>query len=62
MAFVITVLTMGIGVFKGAAVRQLRKIMPYVHPISAGVSILVGGYLIFYWLTEGEVARNFGVG
>jgi len=62
MAFVITVLTMGIGVFKGAAVGQLRKIMPYVHPISAGVSILVGGYLIFYWLTEGEVARNFGVG
>jgi len=36
--------------------------MPYVHPISAGVSILVGAYLIFYWMTEGEVARNFGIG
>ncbi len=62
MTFVITVLTMGIAIFKGTAVGQLRKIMPYVHPISAGVSILVGGYLIFYWLTEGEVSRNFGFG
>lgn len=62
MTFVITVLTIGIAVFKGAMVKQIRRIMPYVHPISAGVLILVGGYLIFYWLTEGEVARNFGIG
>lgn len=62
MTFVITVLTIGIAVFKGAMVSQIRRIMPYVHPISAGVLILVGGYLIFYWLTEGEVSRNFGMG
>jgi len=62
MTFVITVLTVGIAVFKGAMVNQIRRIMPYVHPISAGVLILVGGYLIFYWLTEGEVSRNFGIG
>jgi cytochrome c biogenesis protein CcdA len=61
MTFVITILTIGIAVFKGAMVTQIRKIMPYVHPISAGVLIIVGGYLIFYWLTEGEVSRNFGV-
>ncbi|HJP28320.1 MAG TPA: cytochrome c biogenesis protein CcdA [Dehalococcoidia bacterium] len=61
MTFVITVLTIGIAGFKGAIVNQIRRAMPYVHPISAGVLILVGGYLIFYWLTEGEVARNFGV-
>ncbi|MBT4125607.1 MAG: cytochrome c biogenesis protein CcdA [Chloroflexi bacterium] len=62
MTFIITVLTIGIAVFKGAMVNQIRRIMPYVHPISAGVLILVGGYLIFYWLTEGEVSRNFGIG
>ena len=62
MTFVITVLTIGIAVFKGALVTQIRKIMPYVHPISAGILIIVGGYLIFYWLTEGEVSRNFGIG
>jgi cytochrome c-type biogenesis protein len=61
MTFVITILTIGIAVFKGAMVTQIRKIMPYVHPISAGVLIIVGGYLIFYWLTEGEVSRNFGL-
>ena len=62
MTFVITVLTIGIAVFKGAMVNQIRRIMPYVQPVSAGVLILVGGYLIFYWLTEGEISRNLGFG
>ncbi|MBN4059324.1 hypothetical protein JYT32_00215 [Dehalococcoides mccartyi] len=62
MTFIITILTIGIAVFKGAMVNQVRRMMPYVQPISAGVLILVGGYLIFYWLTEGEVSRNFGIG
>lgn len=62
MTFVITFLTIGIAVFKGAMVNQVRRIMPYVQPISAGVLILVGGYLIFYWLTEGEVSRSLGFG
>jgi cytochrome c biogenesis protein CcdA len=62
MTFVITILTIGIAVFKGAVVNQIRRIMPYVSSISAGVLIVVGGYLIFYWLTEGELSRNFGIG
>ncbi len=62
MAFVITVLTVSIAIFKGALVNQIRKVMPYLNSISAGILIIVGGYLIFYWLTEGELARSFGVG
>ena len=62
MTFVITVLTVGIAVFKGALVNQIRRVMPYVQPISAGILILVGGYLVFYWLTEGEISRNLGFG
>lgn len=62
MAFVITVLTVSIAVFKGALVNQFRRLMPYLNSISAGILILVGGYLIFYWLTEGELARKLGVG
>jgi cytochrome c biogenesis protein CcdA len=62
MTFVITLITILIAVFKGALVNQIRKAMPYVSSVSAGVLILVGGYLIFYWLTEGEVSRNFGIG
>jgi cytochrome c biogenesis protein CcdA len=61
MTFVITFITILIAVFKGALVNQIRRAMPYVSSVSAGVLILVGGYLIFYWLTEGEVARNFGL-
>ncbi|MEX0762727.1 MAG: cytochrome c biogenesis protein CcdA [Dehalococcoidia bacterium] len=60
MTFVITVLTLAIAVFKGALVSQLRRVMPYVSSISAGILIVVGGYLVFYWLTEGELARHFG--
>ena len=62
MAFIITILTIGIAVFKGALVTQLRRVMPYLNSISAGILIIVGGYLIFYWLTEGELARDFGIG
>ena len=62
MTFVITILTIAIAVFKGALVNQIRRAMPYVQPISAGILILVGGYLIFYWLTEGDVSRNLGFG
>lgn len=62
MTFVITVLTIGISVFKGALVNQIRRVIPYVDPLSAGMLILVGGYLIFYWITAGEIFRSFGVG
>ncbi len=61
MTFVITMMTILIAVFKGALVNQIRRAMPYVSSISAGVLIIVGGYLIFYWLTEGEISRNFGL-
>jgi cytochrome c-type biogenesis protein len=62
MTFIIAILTIGIAIFKGALVNQVRKIMPYVHPISAGVLIIVGGYLIFYWVTEGGISKSLGVG
>ena len=61
MTFVITILTIAIGVFKGALTNQLRRVMPYVNPISAGILIVVGGYMVFYWLTEGELASSFGL-
>lgn len=59
MTFVISVLTLAIALFKGAIVSQLRRAMAYVGPISAGILIVVGGYLVFYWLTEGGLAAKF---
>ena len=59
MTFVISILTLAVALFKGAIVNQLRRAMPYVAPVSAGILIVVGGYLVFYWLTEGGLAAKF---
>ena len=61
MTFVITILTIAIGVFKGALTAQLRRVMPYVNRSPPAFLILVGGYMVFYWLTEGELASSFGL-
>ena len=59
MAFVIGVLTVAIALFKGALVSQLRRALPYIAPVSAAILIIAGGYLVFYWLTEGGLAAKF---
>lgn len=59
MAFVIGVLTLAIALFKGALVSQLRRATPYVASFSAAILIIAGGYLVFYWLTEGGLAAKF---
>ena len=56
MGFVIMLLTIGIGVFKGALVGSLRRALPYTHPISAVLMIGAGSYIVFYWLTLGGLA------
>ncbi|MFW6175105.1 MAG: cytochrome c biogenesis CcdA family protein [Chloroflexota bacterium] len=56
MTFVITVLTVGIALFRGAFASGMRKLMPYVQPASAVLLLLAGGYIVFYWLTEGGLA------
>ena len=53
MGVVITALTIGIALFKGAVVSPLRKILPYTQPISAAMMIVAGSYIVFYWLTLG---------
>ena len=62
MTFLIALLTLAIALFKSALVGHLRRMMPYLNAISAGILILVGAYLIFYWLTEGDLARSLGFG
>lgn len=55
MGVVIMTLTVGIGVFKGAMVGRLRTALRYTHPISAGLMIVAGSYIVFYWLTLGDL-------
>ena len=56
MGLVILVLTVGMTVFKGAVVGALRKAMPYIQPLSAALMIVAGSYIVYYWLTLGDLA------
>jgi cytochrome c biogenesis protein CcdA len=59
MTFVILVLTLSLALFKGALVGALRRLVRYAQPASAALVLLAGGYIIFYWLTEGGLAAKF---
>jgi cytochrome c biogenesis protein CcdA len=59
MTFVILLLTLSLALFKGAMVGVLRGMLPFTQPASAALVLLAGGYIIFYWLTEGGLAAKF---
>lgn len=53
MGLVVLVLTLGIGLFKGAMVGGIRRALPYVERVSALLLIVAGGYIVYYWLFKG---------
>jgi len=55
MGLVIMLLTIGMALFKGSMIRWLRKAMPYVQPVGAWLMVLAGAYIVFYWLTLGDL-------
>lgn len=60
MAFIITVLTVGMALAKGAVAGGMQKLLPYMGPVSGWLLVLVGAYIVFYWLTEGGLAARIG--
>ena len=58
MGLVIMVLTVGMTLFQGTMVGALRKTLRYIQPISAGLMILAGSYIVFYWLTIGDLGKR----
>lgn len=60
MAFLIMIVTIGIALFKSAVLNPLRRSMQYVERVSAVILAVVGAYLVFYWLTEGDLSTYFG--
>jgi cytochrome c biogenesis protein CcdA len=44
--------------FEGSLEGGLKKLLPYVQPVSAGFMILAGSYIVFYWLTWGGLLDN----
>jgi len=59
MGVIILILSLGIGVFKGAMVGWLRKALPYVERVSALLLILAGSYIVYYWLFKGGLIDTF---
>ncbi len=49
MTSVILILTLALTLFKEGVISRLRKVTPYVQPISAALLVLAGGYIVFYW-------------
>ncbi|MCH8987583.1 MAG: cytochrome c biogenesis protein CcdA [Chloroflexi bacterium] len=55
MGIVIMALTIGMAFFKTAMVSALRKAMPYVQPVGSWLMVIAGMYIVFYWLTIGDL-------
>jgi cytochrome c biogenesis protein CcdA len=56
MAFVITVLTLSLALAQNQVSTALRKVLPHTNMISSILLLVAGGYIVFYWLTEGGLA------
>ncbi len=57
MGLVIVVLTLALALFKGVVVGLLRRTLPYFQTLSAVLLLLAGVYLVYYWLTVGQLAQ-----
>ena len=55
MGWVIMIFTFGMAIFKSAMVGALRKTLPFVQPIGSSLMVIAGTYIIFYWLTLGDL-------
>lgn len=54
MGLVIILMTVSMAIFKELIVRFLRKVQPFVQPVSAVFMIIAGCYIVYYWMTLGR--------
>ena len=55
MGLVILALTLGIAFFKTTMLGVLKKSLPYIQPLGAFLMLIAGTYIVFYWLTIGDL-------
>ena len=55
MGLVIMVLSIGMAFFKGTMLGLLRKVLPFVQPFGSWLMVIAGAYIVFYWLTVGDL-------
>ncbi|MDE2836357.1 MAG: cytochrome c biogenesis protein CcdA [Chloroflexota bacterium] len=58
MGSVILALTIGMALFKGAIAGGLRRALPHVGTISAVMLLIAGTFIVYYWLTIGELLER----
>ena len=58
MGAVLMTITLGAALFKGAVASYLRVFMPYVERASAVLIVLAGSFIVYYWLTIGELVEG----
>ena len=59
LKWVIMALTLSLAVFKTALVVVLRRAVAYVQPVSAVLMLAAGGFIVYYWLTFGQLLDEF---
>jgi cytochrome c-type biogenesis protein len=57
MGVILTTVILGAAFFQAAVQRSLRRVVPYVHRLSAAFLVGAGLFVINYWLTTGGLLR-----
>jgi cytochrome c biogenesis protein CcdA len=55
MGAVLTAVSIGTALFQQAMERWLRRLLPYVHRLSAMFLVGAGLYLVYYWVFQGNL-------
>ena len=55
MGFVIMTLTIGATLFKRALSQMKMRVFRYIEPLGIALMIGAGIYIVFYWLTVGNI-------
>lgn len=55
MGLVIVVLTVFVALVKTGLMNSLERVLPYLNVLTGILMTLAGCYLVFYWLTLGEI-------
>lgn len=55
MGAVLIALTVSLALFEGVLVMYLKRLVPYVERISGVLLLGAGIYIVYYWLTTGQL-------
>ena len=58
MTTMIIIITIILSIFKSTVLEKIKNLSKYIDAVSSYTLILVGGYLIFYWMTEGKISEK----